>query len=100
MEQKGFDKKLDEVAEKFSKAMNDGVKRMEEAFQKGKESFQQHHVATDRWKHHALSPTGGFIIVGVGIVWLLYTLGVFSHPVFPILVIVLGLFLIFRRRPE
>ena len=37
------------------------------------------------------------LVVG-GILWLLYTFGVFAQPVFPILMIILGLYFIIRNR--
>jgi hypothetical protein len=100
MDQKGFEKKLDEVTEKFSKTVSDGVKRVEETFEKGKESLKSHPEVRDRWKSFAFSPSGGMILVIVGFIWLLSTLGVFNHPVFPILLIGLGVFLIFKKQPE
>ena len=36
--------------------------------------------------------------VVAGILWLLYTFGVFAQPVFPILMIILGLYFIIRNR--
>ena len=80
MDQKGFDKKLDEITDKFSKTVSEGVKRVEETFEKGKESLKQKPEITNRWKQLAISPSGGLIIVGIGIIWLLYTLDVFGHP--------------------
>ena len=99
MDQKGFEKKLDEVSEKISKTVSEGVKRVEDAFEKGKQSIAENPDVAKRWRTIAISPTGGLIVVGIGILWLLYTLGVFGHPVFPILLILLGIFLIFRKRP-
>ncbi|NIM20670.1 MAG: hypothetical protein GTO51_10655 [Candidatus Latescibacteria bacterium] len=100
MEQKGFEKKLDEVTEKISKTVSEGVKRVEESLDKGKQRLREDPEAGKRWKALAISPSGGLIIVGVGILWLLYTLGVFGHPVPPILLIIFGLYLIFRKYPE
>jgi len=100
MDQKGFEKKLDEVTEKFSKTVSDGVKRVEETFEKGRESLKSNPEARDRWKSFALSPSGGVIFIIIGVIWLLSTLGVFGHPVFPILLIGFGIFLIFKKQPE
>ncbi|MFH1754310.1 MAG: hypothetical protein ABIA59_01275 [Candidatus Latescibacterota bacterium] len=100
MDQQGFEKKLDEVTEKFSKTVSDGVKRVEDTFEKGKERFENNPEAMDRWKSFVISPSGGVILIIFGILWLLYTLGVFNHPVFPILLIITGLYLIFKKRPE
>lgn len=100
MDQKGFEKKLDEVTEKFSKTVSEGVKRVEETFERGKESLKSNPEVKDRWKSFAFSPSGGMILVILGFIWLLSTLGVFNHPVFPILVIILGLYLIFKKHSE
>jgi hypothetical protein len=100
MDQKGFEKKLDEVTEKFSKTVSEGVKRVEETFEKGKENLKNNPEARDRWKSFITSPAGGMIFAVVGAVWLLSTMGVFNHPVFPILLIILGLYLIFKKHPE
>ena len=100
MDQKGFEKKLDEVTEKFSKTVSDGVKRVEDTFEKSKESLKSNPEVRNRWKSFAFSPSGGMLFVIVGFVWLLSTLGVFNHPVFPILLIILGIYLIFKKHPE
>ena len=100
MDQKGFEKKLDEVTEKFSNTVSESIKRVEETFEKGKESLKSHPETTSRWKHLAISPSGGMIIVLIGILWLLYTFGVFEIKLFPILLILIGLYLIFRKHPE
>ena len=100
MDQKGFEKKLDEVTEKISSTVSEGVKRVEETFEKSRQSLEEDPEKTSRWKHLAISPSGGMIIVLVGFLWLLYTFGVFQHKILPILLIGIGLYLIFRKRPE
>ena len=100
MDQQGFEKKLDEVTEKFSNTVSEGVKKVEETFEKGKESLKSDPEKTSRWKHLAISPSGGMIIVLVGVLWLLYTFDFFEIKLLPILLILIGLYLIFRKRPE
>jgi hypothetical protein len=101
MDQKEFDGKLDEYANKISGAVGEGVKRLEEAFEKGKESIkasQDQEGSETGVKGLKGSPKMGLILVVGGILWLLYTFGVFAQPVFPILMIILGLYFIIRNR--
>ena len=44
------------------------------------------------------SPRTGIVLIGVGIVWLLYIAGLFEHVIFPILLIVLGIYFVVRSR--
>jgi len=44
------------------------------------------------------TPRLGLILVGLGIVWLLNSLGILAQPVFPILLIVLGVYFIARSK--
>lgn len=101
MDQKEFDSKLDEYANKISNSVGEGVKRLEEAFDKGKESLKSAggEEGTERGVNGLKgSPKMGLILVVAGILWLLYTFGVFAQPVFPILLIILGLYFIIRNR--
>jgi hypothetical protein len=98
MEQKDFEGKLDEYANKISSAVSDGVKRVEEAFDKGKENLKSQEDSGEGVKGLKGSPKLGLILVVAGILWLLYTLNVFDQPVFPILLIVLGLYFVIRNR--
>jgi hypothetical protein len=97
MDQKGFEKKLDEVTAKISNTVSEGIRRVGERFEKDKDKDPE---TTSRRKNLAISPSGGMIIVLIGFLWLLYTLGVFEIKLFPILLILFGLYLIFRKRHE
>ena len=44
------------------------------------------------------SPRLGLALVGLGIVWLLHSLGILQQPVFPILLIILGVYFIVRAK--
>jgi hypothetical protein len=98
--QRDFEGKLDEYANKISQAVSDGVKRVEEAFERGKENLKSEsgeggEGGAGRMKGSARS---GIVLIGVGIVWLLYIAGLFEHVVFPILLIVLGIYFVVRNR--
>jgi hypothetical protein len=95
-DRKEFEERLDGFADKFSHAMSDGVKRLEEAFDRGKENLRQDMDSQESGLSG--SPRLGMILVGLGILWLLYALGVLSQPIFPVLLIVLGIYFLLRNR--
>lgn len=95
-DRKEFEERLDGFADKFSHAMSDGVKRLEEAFDRGKENLRQDMDSNEG--RLSGSPRLGMILVGLGILWLLYALGVLSQPIFPVLLIVLGVYFLLRNR--
>jgi len=72
MEQKEWEQRLDRMADRVAGSVKDGVK-------KG-------------------SPRLGLALVALGIIWLLHTLGILDQPVFPILLIVLGVYFIARSK--
>lgn len=95
--QRDFDSKLDEYANKISQVVSEGVKRVEEAFDKGKENLKAG-SAEGGVKGLKGSPRSGIILIVLGIVWLLYIAGLFEHVIFPILLIVLGIYFVVRNR--
>jgi hypothetical protein len=98
MDQKEFESKLDAYANKISGAVSDGVKKVEAAFDKGKENLKADENGGQGLKGLKGSPRMGLILVAVGILWLLYTFDVFAQPVFPILLIIVGLYFVVRNR--
>jgi hypothetical protein len=94
--------RLDDLADRFSKVMSDGARRVEDAFDKGMQSVKENpDLASGRFRSFFKSPTGGMILVIVGLVWFFYTVGLFDKPVFPILLILVGLYLMYRnKRPS
>lgn len=100
MDQKEFEGKLDEYANKISSAVGDGVKRVEEAFDKGRENLKADSAEGERVGFRGMkgSPKSGIVLIGAGIVWLLYIAGFFQQWIFPILVIALGIYFIVRNR--
>jgi hypothetical protein len=98
MEQKEFESKLDAYANKISAAVSEGVKKVEAAFEKGKENIKADENAGEGVKGLKGSPKMGLIMVVAGIVWLLWTVGLFELKVFPILLIAVGLYFVLRNR--
>jgi hypothetical protein len=95
-DRKEFEDRLDGFADKFSKTMSDGVKKLEEAFDKGKQNLRADMESGD--SKVTGSPRMGAILLGFGVLWLLYTIGALDHVIFPILVIVLGIYFLIRNR--
>jgi len=98
MNQKEFEDRLDGYADKISSTVTDGVKRLEAAVDSGKENIRKDADEAEGARRLSGSPRMGVILVGLGIAWLLHTLGVFDHFIFPILAIVLGIYFILRHR--
>ena len=96
-QQRDFESKLDEYANKISQAVSDGVKRVEEAFEKGKQNLKTE-GEEGGIKGLKGSPRSGIILIGIGIVWLLYIAGLFEHVIFPILLIIIGIYFVVRNR--
>jgi hypothetical protein len=98
MEQKDFDGKLNEYADKISNAVSEGVKRLEKAFETERDKMRATENAPEGTRATARSPRFGIVLVTIGILWLLYTLGVFAQPVLPILLIIAGVYFIAKSR--
>jgi hypothetical protein len=98
MEQKEFESKLDEYANRISGAVSDGVKKVEAAFEKGKENIKAEEGTGEGLKGLKGSPKLGLIMVVVGILWLLFTLGFFDQWIFPVLLMIVGLYFVIRNR--
>jgi len=119
MDQKEWEQRLDRAADKVSQAVGEGVHVLEDAYSKGKETLKEE-FESRRGPSSTTpgSPTGtadtsggtgaaptvkgsprlGLMLVGLGIVWLLHSLGILDQPVFPILLIVLGVYFIARSK--
>jgi hypothetical protein len=89
---------MDRYAQRFTDAVSDGVKRVEEAFDKGKENLREDIKSAQGVEGIKGSPRMGLALVGVGVLWLLLSLGILQHPIFPIIVVAAGLYYIVRSR--
>jgi hypothetical protein len=115
MDQKQWEERLDRAADRVSRAVTDGVHVLEDAYEKGKETLKEEidgrRAPTDpvspgaQPSNTAVPPPAnrgsrrlGLMLVGLGIVWLLHSLGILDQPVFPILLVVLGVYFIARSR--
>ncbi len=98
---RGVEEKLDDVADRFSKVMTDGAKRMEEAFSKGMQGLKNHPgLGGERVRGFFTSSTGGAVLIIVGFVWFFYAVGLLGNPIFPVLMIVLGFYLMMKYKDK
>jgi hypothetical protein len=104
MEQKEWEERLDRYADRTAQAVRKGVNVLEDAFDKGKETLKEETTRREPGSAETGSPPAnrgsrrlGLVLVFVGILWLLHSLGILSQPVFPILLIVLGIYFLTRN---
>jgi hypothetical protein len=95
---KRFEEKLDNAAEKFSRTMSEGIKRMEDSFEQSKKNIKDSTNISQRYKGIFNYPTGGFLLLVVGFVWLMYTVGFFDQKIFPIILVIVGLYMMLKKR--
>ena len=95
---KKFEEKMDTTADKFSKSISEGVRRMEESFEQSKKNLTESTSISEKYKHIFNYPTGGFLLVVVGFVWLMYAVGFFEIWLFPIILIIIGLYMMLKKR--
>lgn len=104
MEQKDWEQKLDRAAERVAGTVKDGVRVLEDAYEKGKEGLMNETrgassgAAPESGSAKKGTPRLGLVLVALGIVWLLHSLGILDQPVFPILLIILGVYFIARSK--
>lgn len=92
---KGFEDKLDEMADKFSETMSEGVKQLEGAFANIKDHPED---TKGKVKNFFKTSTGGTVILIIGILWLFLSQGWLSNAFFPIVVIGIGIYLMVRYK--
>lgn len=107
MDQKEWEQRLDRYADRTAQAVRQGVHVLEDAFDKGKETLKEETAGSrtgvagagaDESPARKGSPRLGLVLVFLGIVWLLHSLGILDQPVFPILLIILGVYFIARSK--
>jgi hypothetical protein len=104
MDQRQWEQRLDRAAARVSGAVTQGVHILEDAFDKGKDTLKDElgstrsETATGSAPAAKGSPKLGLALVAVGIIWLLHSLGILRQPVFPILLIILGVYFIVRAK--
>lgn len=97
MDQKEFEERLDGYAEKLSQTVTDGVKKVEDAFDKGKENLRTDMDTTEESRFRG-SPRMGAILVAGGLIWLLAVLLPGSAWLFPLIVVAIGVYFLIRNR--
>jgi len=117
MDQRKWEDRLDRAADRVSHVVADGVHMLEDVYEKGKHTINDEmntrrentgttSETSDAGSNDAApqrvaskgTPRLGLILVGLGIVWLLNTLNILDQPVFPIMLIVLGVYFIARSK--
>ena len=96
--EKELESKMDQTAKKFTETVADGVKKIEDAFEKGKENLREDIKGSEGMQNLKGSPRMGFILLGLGFAWLLNTFGLFGHWVFPVILMIVGIYFMLRSR--
>ena len=97
---KRFEEKLDSAADKFSNTVSEGIKRIEDSFEQSKQNIKDSTNISGKYKGIFNYPTGGFLLLVVGFVWLMYTVGFFDQKIFPIILVVVGLYMMLKKRSD
>lgn len=109
MEQKEWEERLDRYADRTAHAVRKGVHVLEDAFDKGRETLREETTRQRSDAPSGVEPAGdastrrkdtrrlGLVLVFVGILWLLHSLGILDQPVFPILLIIAGIYFLTRN---
>ena len=107
MDQKRWEERLDRVADRVADAVSEGVHVIEDAFDKGRDTIHEDIGSRRTGPATGEEPSAGrskrsvrlgVLLVGIGILWLLYSLGILRHPVVPIVLIVIGVYFIVRSK--
>jgi len=96
MDQKEFEERLDGYAEKMSQTVADGVKKVEEAFDKGKQNLRED-MDKDESRFRG-SPRMGALLLAAGVIWLVAVLLPGSGWLYPLIIIGGGIYLMIRNR--
>jgi hypothetical protein len=120
MDQKEWEERLDRAADRVSHVVSTSVHVLEDAYEKGKETIKDELDGHTRASSETIanandpaaqsaftaepkraskgSPRLGFMLVAVGIIWLLNSVGLLNQPIFPVLLIGLGVYFVARAK--
>jgi hypothetical protein len=107
MEQRDWEERLDRYADQTAHAVRKGVNVLEDAFDKGKETLKEEAARKEEGAGAGESSEPapnrgsrrlGLVLVFLGIIWLLHSLGILDQPVFPILLVILGIYFLTRSK--
>jgi hypothetical protein len=86
-----FEEKLDEIADKVSQTVSDGVKRLEDTVSNIQARPE---INESKIKSIFTSPMGGLIVVIIGVLWFFNAVGLFDNKVLPVILIAVGIYMI------
>ena len=98
MDQKQFEDRLDGLADTISKTVSEGVRKVEDAFERGRTNLDAETLGEGSNRRKIGSPRTGVVLLAIGIVWLLNSFDIFDHRIFPILMVAAGLYFIIRDK--
>ena len=98
MDQKDFEDRLDGIADRLSDTVSSGVKRLEAAYEKGKDNLKEDMAREGEKKRLSGSPRLGLFLLIGGFLLLLHIKGLFDNLVLPIAMMAGGIYLIVRNR--
>jgi len=120
MDQKEWEERLDRAADRVSRVVSTSVHVLEDAYEKGRETIKDELDGHTRASSETIanandpaaqsaftaepkraskgSPRLGFMLVAVGIIWLLNSVGLLNQPIFPVLLIGLGVYFVARAK--
>jgi hypothetical protein len=94
---KEFESKLDEVADRVSRTVSEGVKRLEEA---ASHIEQRPEISEGRVKKFFTSPMGGLVVTMIGVLWFFNAVGLFRSWIVALIVTGIGIYMIYRFRSD
>lgn len=92
-----FEQKLDEIADRVSQTVSEGVKRLEDTVSniQARPGFSESKI-----KSLFTSPLGGLIAVIIGVLWFFNAVGLFDNKVLPIILIAVGIYMMVKFKSD
>jgi len=90
---KDFEQKLDEVADKVSQTVSEGVRRLEDTVSSIKSRPE---VSESKIRDLFTSPLGGLIVLAIGLLWFFNAVGLFDNKVLPVILIAVGIYMMVK----